>query len=87
MPRQRDEVLMKRYGITQFEYECMEEEQGGVCAICTNPPCKRGLFVDHCHKTGKVRGLLCSSCNTGLGYFKDKALRLFKAIAYLTRGK
>lgn len=87
MTKQRDEILMKRYGINQADFERMEEEQGGVCAICTNPPSKRGLFVDHCHDTGEVRGLLCASCNTGLGHFKDKALRLFKAIAYLTRGK
>ena len=83
MTRQRDEILMKRYGINQADFDRMSDEQDGKCAVCLNPPTKRGLFVDHDHETGKVRGLLCAWCNTGLGHFKDSILYLFRAIAYL----
>lgn len=64
----------------------MEEEQGGVCAICGNPETdKRNhrLAVDHCHETDKIRGLLCKSCNIGLGMFKDNTNNLTRAVAYL----
>lgn len=59
--------------------------QGGLCAICGELPSgKRALlFIDHDHKTGKVRGLLCGACNAGLGYFKDTTSRMTKAIEYL----
>ncbi len=61
--------------------------QGGVCAVCGNSPNmskkRGGLHVDHDHSTGKVRGLLCESCNVGLGFFKDSSIKLAKAIEYL----
>lgn len=76
---------LKKYGITIEQYEKMEKSQKGVCAICkkSEPNKYKKLAVDHCHKTGKVRGLLCSKCNNGLGKFDDNVALLTKAIKYL----
>lgn len=78
--------IKRTYGITFEDYEQMFDNQKGCCKICnsriSNSRTGR-LFVDHCHKTGTVRGLLCSSCNHGLGLFKDSPTLLKKAIAYL----
>lgn len=72
----------------------MSNRQRGVCKICGNIDVKvnktgesriQRLAVDHCHKTGKVRGLLCASCNGGLGLFKDDINLLKKATRYLTK--
>ena len=63
--------LKHLYGITAEEYAQMLEQQQGVCAICNRPPGKRRLHVDHCHKTGKIRGLLCLRCNRVLGFMRD----------------
>ena len=76
--------LKKLYGITAEEYDAMLESQGNVCAICKKPqPTKRRLSVDHDHETGKVRGLLCTTCNLVLGYHETDWLE--KAKAYLRR--
>lgn len=84
--------LRRIYGITFEQYEEMWERQGRACALCTTPLVlagsagqKRGGIanVDHCHATGKVRGLLCNWCNRGLGLFKDNPAVLVKASAYL----
>lgn len=64
----------------------MLERQGGVCAICKEKPKNGRLAIDHLHGTDKVRGLLCSPCNTALGLFKDDPERLAAAIEYLKRG-
>lgn len=64
--------LMRNYGITSKQYNQMFEEQNGVCAICNLPEINRKLSVDHNHKTGKVRSLLCQSCNARLGVVEDK---------------
>jgi Recombination endonuclease VII len=81
-PATRDRHLRITYGITLEQYEFMLGAQGGACAICGEPEGLRGgrlgtatlsLAVDHDHATGFVRGLLCSSCNQGLGMFKHKA--------------
>ena len=72
-------------------YEKMLEKNKNVCSICKNPNTTRannknsikGLSIDHCHATGKVRGLLCCACNSGLGYFKDSTELLLSAIVYL----
>lgn len=85
--------IVKSYGITHEEYYQMLDEQNGVCKICgsednNNERCSSGkLFIDHCHTTGKVRGLLCSKCNHGLGQFNDDTDRLQKAIDYLNQFK
>ena len=84
--------LKNIYGITVDDYYRMLENQGGGCAICgTFVPSQRKrkfiktemFFVDHCHSTGKVRGLLCAKCNRGLGYFEDNPSRLEMAAVYL----
>ena len=78
---------MKRYGINQLDYTKMLEAQDHSCAICgtEDPSPKKYLCVDHNHDTGEVRGLLCHSCNTGLGMFKDDPNNLLKANEYLTK--
>lgn len=79
--------LQRQCGITVDQYEEMKKSQRDGCAICGGPP-KRGdkyLSIDHCHKTGKVRGLLCSSCNAGIGHLKDD-LRLVERAAEYLRG-
>lgn len=58
--------LWTRYGLTLEDYECMLADQGGACAICGAPPKRNRLHVDHDHKTGVVRGLLCARCNSSL---------------------
>jgi Recombination endonuclease VII len=80
-------ALKSKYGITPHYVVELAEHQGGVCAICKAPPNtskkRGGLHVDHDHATGKVRGLLCESCNQGLGLFRDNQESLRGAIAYL----
>jgi len=64
----------------------MEQAQGGVCAICGKPEATartKRLCVDHCHETGKVRGLLCSHCNRAIGLLGDSCAILASAITYL----
>ena len=81
--------LKKLYSLTIDGYEALEEAQKHVCAICKRPPSGRysNLAVDHCHDTGKVRGLLCDSCNRALGLFKDDPAILFSAGEYLRKHK
>lgn len=69
--------------ITPEQYNLMLKKQKGLCWICKDPPGKQRLALDHCHKTNRVRGLLCSACNTGLGLFKDKPGVLLRAARYL----
>ena len=78
--RKRDLYLRNKYNITLAEYNTLSKEQNGTCAIegceCTE------LVVDHDHKTGKIRGLLCSNHNVGLGHFSDNIKYLEAAIKY-----
>jgi len=78
-------VLRKAYGMTQVDYDRMYEAQQGLCAICGQLPIGKPLNVDHDHRTGKVRQLLCWSCNTALGKFRDSVEILRQAVAYLER--
>ena len=75
---------MKKFGLTADHHYALQEAQGGVCAICRGVG-RRRLCVDHDHNTGRVRGLLCDSCNRGLGLLKDSAELLRVAAAYLER--
>lgn len=78
------DIFLSKYGLTHKEYDGMFKSQGGKCKICGNKFDYR-LHVDHCHTTGKVRGLLCRGCNTGLGQFQDDPRILREAINYLMR--
>lgn len=78
--------LKHHYGISEEDYERMMVAQGRVCAICgsTNADGKR-LGVDHDHRTGKVRALLCGSCNSLIGYARESVLVLYKAADYVEK--
>lgn len=89
---QRTQFLRKKYGITQKDFETMLAAQLGCCKICGEQPNltntkHNSLSVDHCHVTGKVRGLLCDRCNKGIGLLKDDVNRLISAIKYLEENK
>jgi len=74
-----------RYGLTEETYRAMLVAQGGKCQICGRLQKGKSLAIDHDHKTGAVRGLLCESCNNGLGRFKDSPEILEAALAYLKK--
>lgn len=83
LPKRRRD-LKRKYNLTLAEYDQLSESQKGVCKLCQKVDATyKYLTVDHCHKTGKVRGLLCHLCNKGLGHFKDCPQLLEKALAYL----
>lgn len=76
--------LKRRLGMSLEQYNSLKEKQSNLCAICKQPEQFNGsLAVDHCHATGKVRGLLCTNCNRGLGHFKDSTDNLRNAVEYL----
>lgn len=89
----RSTNLKLSYGISENDYEKMLAAQGGVCRACKNPESmkRRGsqsrLSVDHCHRTGRVRGLLCSGCNTAIGLLKDDPARAEAIARYLRQGE
>lgn len=78
-----------KYGVTSEKYQEMLDSQNGVCAICKTKPnfdkWKKRFVIDHCHVTGRVRGLLCDPCNRGIGMLKDDPSILENAIKYLAR--
>lgn len=73
--------LQKLYGLSKEDYRRLLEQQGSLCKICS--VLLHRPHVDHCHATGKVRGLLCGNCNTALGLVKENEVTLTKMIAYL----
>lgn len=77
--------LLTRYFLTEVDYLEMFKNQNGRCKICkrSQTELKRSLAVDHCHKSGKIRGLLCMKCNTILGLAADNVEILTEAIKYL----
>lgn len=86
----RNNDLMRQYGITLVKFNEMLLIQNNLCKICKKPEIRlntkgkvRSLCVDHDHKTGKVRGLLCCKCNRGLGAFNDNIESMQHAIDYL----
>ena len=77
-----------RYGVGPEKYDQMVIAQQGLCAICGSAcPTGRSLAIDHDHKTGEVRGLLCMDCNTAIGKFGDDPNKLLAAAAYLLQYK
>ena len=82
---------LRQYGLSIEDWEDIFNKQNGVCAICNLPETvidkgtKRRLAVDHCHSTGKIRGLLCTKCNKGIGLLNDSPEILDKASAYLRK--
>lgn len=93
--RKQRRAAQRKYklGVSQRDVDEALEEQNGLCAICRQPPSdsrvernQATLQADHCHETGKFRGLLCGPCNKGLGQFKDDPSRLQRAAAYLRGG-
>lgn len=87
--RVRDRTLYYRFGIRSGTYDKMNKEQHGVCKICGQPETSRRsgklkrLSIDHCHKTGRVRALLCQGCNSTIGHAKENATVLERAAKYL----
>jgi len=84
----KQSYLKTLYNITIEQYENLFKQQNGKCAICKQIPIGKThndgtLCVDHCHITGKVRGLLCQKCNRGIGHFNHNILLLESAIKYL----
>ena len=78
---------LRKYNLTIEEYDKILREQKNTCKICGGLNNGSVLYVDHNHKTGKIRGLLCRECNFSLGGFKDNSFILIKAIEYLKNGK
>ena len=79
----RAKGLRIRYGLTLEQFENMRRKQNDACALCGRTV--KQLHVDHNHKTGNVRGLLCVKCNQGLGYFNDDTALLTRAIEYVKK--
>jgi len=79
--------LKRKFNLSEQDYEQMLTSQEGCCAICRQTYCSTGyrFAVDHCHVTGKIRGLLCQACNTGIGKLKDNVDLLKRAIEYLEK--
>lgn len=87
-------TILKRHGLSASEYQALLDTQDGRCAICRSSGGDAGrkghtiyrfLRIDHCHRSGKVRGLLCDKCNLGIGNFNDDPQWLEAAVAYLRR--
>jgi hypothetical protein len=85
--RRKNIILKNVYGITLQQYEKMFKEQNGKCGICGihQDTLKKSLCVDHCHKTNKVRGLLCKNCNVALGFYEKYDKNYFEK--YLNKHK
>ena len=81
--------LKRRFGITNDDYNQMYNDQNKKCLICGESESANShrLAVDHCHESGKIRGLLCKACNVALGNFKDSIDNLKQAILYLEKSK
>ena len=84
--RHRGAKLKRVYGMSLRDYDLMLERQRGVCAVCGEQPA-RTLCVDHCHASGRVRGLLCHPCNAALGFMRDDPVIAAAATDYLREAK
>lgn len=74
-----------QYGITIADYDKMFIQQKGLCQICKQSQQHKRLAVDHCHITKNIRGLLCDSCNRGIGLLKDDLAILQNAVKYIKK--
>lgn len=89
----KDRSLKSHFGIGITEYKQLLEIQNNTCAICNNPETVKrkgklkNLAVDHCHKTGKIRGLLCARCNKAIGLLKDDINIINNCVNYLQKAK
>lgn len=81
--RQTTSTMRRKYGLQEGDYERLLTTQQGLCKVCAGPPDRARLVVDHCHRTGQVRGLLCDRCNRLLGVADDDQDLLRAAVAYL----
>ena len=84
--------LKSNYGITIDDYKLLLETHNNLCAICKLAPTatyksSASLNVDHDHTTGRIRGLLCNKCNSGIGFFQESPELLGRAVIYLTQGE
>lgn len=77
---QREIGRFKRHGITKEDYEKMERDQDNKCKICAQT---KALYIDHCHTTNRIRGLLCRDCNTAIGLLKENIDFFRRAIDYI----
>ncbi len=73
----------RNYNLEPEEYELLLSKSNNLCMICSSPPKTKSLHIDHDHKTGKVRGLLCHGCNTAIGLLKEDIEIMKKAIQYI----
>mgnify|MGYP000456790067 CR=1 FL=1 len=85
---EREKTIYHRFGLLPHELKELCEKSEGKCAICEAPPesernARPNLSIDHCHTTGRIRGLLCTRCNIALGSFDDNEDYLLKAIEYI----
>lgn len=89
----RDYALRRQFGLTQADYNKIRDRQNNLCAICGDGETRKdhktqrvtSLAVDHCHKSGKIRELLCSRCNLVLGRVSDETALLKKMVKYLRK--
>lgn len=79
----RRKHLRESYDMSISDYQLLHDAQSGLCAICN---LELKLYVDHCHDTGKIRGLICNKCNSAMGFLNDNPELLKKAYEYLVRG-
>ena len=79
--------LLRDYSLSLSDYNSLLEEQNNVCKVCLVKPKKRKLFVDHCHSTGEVRGLLCHKCNSALGFLQEDVNIMRNLIEYKLESK
>ncbi len=83
--RYQPQRRLAQYGLTQADYEGLLEQQENGCAICRIPFTEVPAHIDHCHQTGRVRGILCGPCNRALGLLEDSPELIQRALAYLQR--
>lgn len=77
--------IKRKYGLEIEEFDALLASQGGGCAVCGGPPNAKNWHIDHDHRSGKVRGILCNGCNTGIGSMRDDPAIMRAAAEYIER--